>query len=84
MPPNASVIKIQAKSRQLQYLCFLAGLGHDLGKLFDMDLWAGDRRWSPLHETYAEFVTHIEVEPVHGIVQAVDENSADTSESLIF
>jgi len=64
VPPNAAVIKIPADSRQLQYLCFLAGLGHDLGKLFDMDLRAGDRRWSPLHETYAEFLRHIEVEPV--------------------
>ncbi|HEX2712455.1 MAG TPA: TraI domain-containing protein, partial [Candidatus Acidoferrales bacterium] len=63
-PPNAAVIKIPADNRQLQYLCFLAGLGHDLGKLFDMDLRAGDRRWSPLHETYAEFVRHLEVEPV--------------------
>ena len=64
VPPNAAVIKIPADSRQRQYLCFLAGLGHDLGKLFDMDLRSGDRRWSPLHETYAEFLRHIEVEPV--------------------
>lgn len=48
----------------MQYLCFLAGLGHDLGKLFDMDLRARDRRWSPLHESYAELVRHIEVEQV--------------------
>jgi hypothetical protein len=64
VPPNATVIKIPTDSRQLQYLCFLAGLGHDLGKLFDMDLRAGDWRWSPLHETYAEFRRHVEVEPV--------------------
>jgi len=64
VPPNAAVIKIPPDSRQLQYLCFLAGLGHDLGKLFDMDLRARDWRWSPLHETYAEFRTHVELEPV--------------------
>jgi hypothetical protein len=64
VPPNATVIKIPTDSRQLQYLYFLVGLGHDLGKLFDMDLRAGDRCWSPLHETYAEFRRHIEVEPV--------------------
>ena len=64
VPPGSTIIKIPVDNRQLQYLCFLAGLGHDLGKLFDMDLWAGDRRWSPLHETYAEFLRHIEVEPV--------------------
>jgi hypothetical protein len=49
---------------QWQYLSFLAGLGHDLGKLFDMDLRAGDQRWSPLHETHAEFLRHVKVEPV--------------------
>ncbi len=64
VPPNAAVIKIPADSRQLQNLCFLAGLGHDLGKLFDMDVRAGDRRWSPLHETYTEFLRNVEVEPV--------------------
>src|SRR5207249_4658709 len=39
-----------------QYLHFLAGLCHDLGKLFEMDVRQGDRRWSPLHETYANFL----------------------------
>jgi len=51
-------------SPQWQYLSFLAGVGHDLGKLFDMDVTGGDRRWSPLHETYAEFLRHVKVEPV--------------------
>jgi len=64
VPPNAAVIKIPADSRQLQNLCFLAGLGHDLGKLFDMDVRAGDRRWSHLHETDTEFLGNVEVEPV--------------------
>jgi Putative helicase len=64
VPPNAAAIKIPADSRQLQYLCFLAGLGHDLGKVFDMDVRAGDQRWSPVHQTYAEFFRHVEVGPV--------------------
>lgn len=51
-------------SAQWQYLAFLAGLGHDLGKLFDMEMQAGDERWSPLHETHAEFLRHVKVEPV--------------------
>jgi hypothetical protein len=41
---------------QEQYLCFLASLGHDLGKLFDMEVRIKERRWSPLHETYTEFL----------------------------
>jgi hypothetical protein len=47
-----------------QYLHFLAGLCHDLGKLFEMDVWQGDRRWSPLHETYADFVRQAKTNPV--------------------
>ena len=35
-------IKTSEGSAQWQYLAFLAGLGHDLGKLFDMDMQAGD------------------------------------------
>ena len=57
-------IKTTEDSAQWQYLAFLAGLGHDLGKLFDMQIQAGDQRWSPLHETYAEFLQHVKVEPV--------------------
>lgn len=64
VPPNATVIKIPADSRQLKYVCFLAGLGHDLGKLFDIDLRAENRVWSPLHETYAQFLRGVEMEPV--------------------
>jgi conjugal transfer pilus assembly protein TraI len=57
-------VKTTEDSAQWQYVAFLAGLGHDLGKLFDMDIQAGDQRWSPLHETHAEFLQHIKVEPV--------------------
>jgi len=62
LDPSAGISEPEAP--QWQYICFLAGLGHDLGKLFDMDLRAGDQRWSPLHETYAEFLRHVRVEPV--------------------
>lgn len=64
VPPNATAISIPADSRQLKYVCFLAGLSHDLGKLFDMELLAGDRCWSPLHQTYAEFLSQAKVEPM--------------------
>lgn len=57
-------IKTSDDSAQWQYLAFLAGLCHDLGKLFDMELEAEDRRWSPLHETHAEFLQDLKVEPV--------------------
>jgi Putative helicase len=64
LDPSAGVSEISPDAPQWQYLCFLAGLGHDLGKLFDMDVQAGDQRWSPLHETYAEFLRHVKVEPL--------------------
>ena len=64
--PSVGSSEILPDSRQWQYLSFLAGLGHDLGKLFDMDVRAGDQRWSPLHETYADFLRHVKVEPVVG------------------
>lgn len=47
-----------------QYLHFLAGLCHDLGKLFEMDVRQGDRPWSPLHETYADFLRQAKTNPV--------------------
>jgi hypothetical protein len=66
LDPSANVTEVLPDAPQWQYLSFLAGLGHDLGKLFDMDMQAGDQRWSPLHETHAEFLRHVKVEPVLG------------------
>lgn len=63
-PPNVALFNIEVDPLQTQYLCFLAGLGHDLGKLFDIELVAGERRWSPLNETYAEFLRQVKREPV--------------------
>ena len=62
LDPSAGVSEVSPDAPQWQYLCFLAGLGHDLGKLFDMDVQAGDQRWSPLHETHADFLRHVRVE----------------------
>ena len=62
-PPDTALFNIEA-ALQTQYLCFLAGLCHDLGKLFDIELVAGERRWSPLNETYAEFLGHVKREPM--------------------
>jgi hypothetical protein len=64
LDPSAGVSEVSPDAPQWQYLCFLAGLGHDLGKLFDMDVQAGDQRWSPLHETHAEFLRRVKVEPL--------------------
>jgi len=63
-PPDLAVFNTAADPLQTQYLCFLAGLGHDLGKLFDIELVAGERRWSPLNQTYAEFLRQVKREPV--------------------
>lgn len=63
-PPDVALFNTEADPLQTQYLCFLAGLGHDLGKLFDIELVAGERRWSPLNETYAEFLRQVKREPV--------------------
>jgi hypothetical protein len=63
-PPDLAVFNTVADPLQTQYLCFLAGLGHDLGKLFDIELVAGERRWSPLTQTYAEFLRQAKSEPV--------------------
>ena len=63
-PPDVALFNIEADPLQTQYLCFLAGLGHDLGKLFDIELVAGERRWSPLNETYTEFLRQVKREPL--------------------
>src|ERR1700758_3444236 len=63
-PPDVALFNTAADPVQSQYLCFLAGLGHDLGKLFDIELVAGERRWSPLNQTYAEFLTQVKREPM--------------------
>src|SRR6201988_2399191 len=47
-----------------QHLHFLAGVCHDLGKLLDMDVRQGERRWSPLHETDADFLRKAKTNPV--------------------
>lgn len=63
-PPDVALFNTEADPLQTQYLCFLAGLGHDLGKLFDIELVAGERRWSPLNETYTEFLRQVKREPL--------------------
>lgn len=63
-PPKVALFNTEADPLETQYLYFLAGLGHDLGKLLDMDVWAGGQRWSPLNQTYVEFLSQVKVEPV--------------------
>jgi len=63
-PPDVALFSPEADPLETQYLYFLAGLGHDLGKLLDMDVWAGGQRWSPLNQTYAEFLKQVKMEAV--------------------
>lgn len=62
-PPDMALFNTEADPLETQYLYFLAGLGHDLGKLLDMEVWAGGQRWSPLNQTYAEFLSQDKMEP---------------------
>jgi Putative helicase len=62
-PPDVALFNPEADPLQTQYLYFLAGVGHDLGKLLDMDVWAGGQRWSPLNQTYAEFLARAKAKP---------------------
>jgi hypothetical protein len=63
-PADVALFNIEADPLQTQYLFFLAGLGHDLGKLFDIELVAGGRRWSPLNQTYTDFLRQVKREPM--------------------
>jgi Putative helicase len=65
-PPDGTVDGFgnNGNDSRWRYLHFLAGLCHDLGKLFEMDVRQGDRRWSPLHETYADFLRQAKTNPV--------------------
>ena len=65
-PPDGTLDRFgnSGNHSRWQYLHFLAGLCHDLGKLFEMDVRQGGRRWSPLHETYADFLRQAKTNPV--------------------
>lgn len=56
--PDGSVDSFQSSRNRprWQYATFIAALCHDLGKLFDLELKAEERRWYPLQQTYADFV----------------------------
>ena len=47
-----------------QFVCFLAGLCHDLGKLMEMDVHDMERYWCPFNETYRKFCHDAKSEPV--------------------
>jgi hypothetical protein len=47
-----------------QFVCFLAGLCHDLGKLMEMDVRDMERYWCPFKETYRKFCRDAKSEPV--------------------
>jgi len=55
--PDGSVDSFRsARNRpRWQYASFLSSLAHDLGKVFDMEVRAGEQRWCPLAESYDDF-----------------------------
>jgi len=56
--PDGSIDSFQSAQNRsrYQYISFLAGLCHDIGKVFDMEVRAGAQLWSPLHSTYEAFL----------------------------
>lgn len=55
--PDGSVDSFRSSRNRprWQYATFIAALCHDLGKLFDLELKAEERRWYPVKQTYADF-----------------------------
>ena len=56
--PDGSVDSFRsARNRpRWQYASFITALCHDLGKLFDLQVQAGDQTWCPLDRPYTDFV----------------------------
>src|SRR5439155_25551068 len=56
--PDGSVDSFRsARNRpRWQYASFIAALCHDLGKVFDLQVQAGDQTWCPLDQPYDDFV----------------------------
>ena len=56
--PDGSVDSFRsARNRpRWQYASFIAALCHDLGKVFDLQVQAGDLIWCPLDQPYGDFV----------------------------
>jgi hypothetical protein len=56
--PDGSVDSFRsARNRpRWQYASFIAALCHDLGKVFDLQVRAGDQIWCPLDQPYVDFV----------------------------
>jgi Putative helicase len=65
-PPDGSASGVDGPGNapRWRYLCFLAGVCHDLGKLFEMDVREGQRQWCPLNQTYADFLREAKANPV--------------------
>jgi hypothetical protein len=56
--PDGSVDSFRSSRNRprWQYACFIAGLCHDLGKVFEFNARAGERIWHPLYQPYSDFV----------------------------